>query len=324
MAYTQEIEQSLKYLKSTQAFKSLQADAYWPKWDSPWWHMLLLHEMGLTNEIPECVVEAYVSSINRIPLKIFPIYPEDIPAGVDPARGSPCHCQLGHVYQVLAAKGVDVDTEVNWLRPWFLKYQMADGGLNCDEAAYLVKDEVPSSMVGTIPIFEAVLHHTNRQWTAEEELFLKKGAEFLMKRQLMLGSDTKYNAIEQESAKEWMLLCFPRFYFYDVLRGLNALLHWSKKTGSVIPYESIKTVVAYMQTTFPDGEVKTGRQAFVGSGSRNQLPDGQWKWHPQAVEFPLMSKVSAVGQISPFLTKQWKESQQLLNEINLKTEHGTI
>ncbi|AGH96685.1 hypothetical protein [Pseudobdellovibrio exovorus] len=317
MNYQQELEQSLNYLKSPQAIKSLQADAYWPKWDSSWWHMLLLHEMGLTHEIPETVVESYIAAINRIPVKIFPIYPEDMPAGVDLARGSPCHCQLGHVYQVLAARGVDVDSEVNWLRPWFLKYQMADGGLNCDEGAYREKEEVPSSMVGTIPIFEAVLFHTNRQWTSEEEVFLKKGADFLIKRQLMLGSETKYNASERESAKEWMQLCFPRFYFYDVLRGLHALLHWSKKTGSAIPYESIKTVVRHLQTQFKDAEMQIGRQAYLGSGSRNQLPNGDWKWHPEAVSFPLMSKVSAVGQASPFLTKQWKESQQILSELKL-------
>ena len=50
-----------------------------------------------------------LESLNRIPLKIFPIHPEDTPPGTDPYRGSPCHCQLGNVYQLLSAWGLNVD-----------------------------------------------------------------------------------------------------------------------------------------------------------------------------------------------------------------------
>ena len=83
-----------------------------------------------------------------------------LPEGVDPHRGYPCHCQLGNVYQVLAAYGLDVDKKLPWIRPWFLRYQMADGGLNCDNDAYLATSECPSSMVGTIAAFEAVLRES--------------------------------------------------------------------------------------------------------------------------------------------------------------------
>ena len=160
---------SLDYLGSHRALQSLDADPYWPKWDSPWWHMLLLHEMGRTRQIPKSVIERYVDALDKFPLKIFPVHPGEMPAGLDPYRDTLCHCYLGNVYQVLAAWGIDVDSELPWVRPWFLRYQMADGGLNCDNAAYLVKNEIPSSMVGTIAAFEAVLLHTQRPWNAEEE-----------------------------------------------------------------------------------------------------------------------------------------------------------
>jgi hypothetical protein len=102
-AFISEIgHQSVRYLESDVALRSVEADPYWPKWDSPWWHMLLLHEMGETHRIPSRLIESYIASLNRIPLKIFPIHPEDMPTGIDPYRGSPCHCQLGNVYQVLA------------------------------------------------------------------------------------------------------------------------------------------------------------------------------------------------------------------------------
>ncbi len=162
LTYEAEIKQSIDYLSSEFALQTVDADAYWPKWNSPWWHMLLLHEMGETKQIPERMIARYVASLNRIPLKIFPIHPEDMPEGLDPYRGSPCHCQVGNAYQVLAAWGLDVDKELPWMRPWFLRYQMPDGGLNCDNEAYLVKDECPSSMVGTIAAFEAVLLYTKK------------------------------------------------------------------------------------------------------------------------------------------------------------------
>ena len=86
-----EIEDSLTFLGSDEALKMLEADPYWPKWHSPWWHMLLLHEMGETKKIPQKTIDAFIKSMNKYPLKIFPIQPEDMPEGIDPYRGTPCH-----------------------------------------------------------------------------------------------------------------------------------------------------------------------------------------------------------------------------------------
>lgn len=310
-----EIQQSVDYLNSDAALKTIAADAYWPKWNSPWWHMLLLHEMGETHQIPETIVEAYVASLNRIPLKIFPIHAHEMPEGVDPYRGSPCHCQVGNVYQVLAKRGVNVDQELPWMRPWFLRYQMSDGGLNCDNDAYLVKDEVPSSMVGTIACFEAILLFTKRPWTTEEKLFLDRGAQFLMKRKLMLGSDTKHNASERESAKTWAKLCFPRYYLYDVLRGLNALTLWAEKTEQMLPKAAIQDAVESIQSQFPSGNIRIGRHAFEGAGTILQNENGEWIRRQPASFFPLLHNVSEIGSVSPFLSKQWSEVLKRLPNI---------
>lgn len=314
--FLNEIENSVQYLNSDQAIKTVTADAYWPKWNSPWWHMLLLHEMGETHQIPESIVDAYVTSLNRIPLKIFPIHQHEMPESVDPYRGSPCHCQVGNVYQVLAKRGVDVDQELPWIRPWFLRYQMADGGLNCDNEAYLVQDEVPSSMVGTIAAFEAVLLYTPRAWTSEENLFLEKGANFLMNRKLMLGSDTKHNASERESAKDWVKLCFPRYYLYDVLRGLNALTLWAEKAEKPLPKVAIQDAVDLIQKQFPTGEVRIGRHSFEGAGTILQNESGEWIRRQPAALSPLLVKVSEIGSVSPFLSKQWSEVSTRLSIVN--------
>ena len=310
--YAASIAEALRYLNSEAALTAIGNDSYWPKWNSPWWHMLLLHEMGLTRDIPQRLMLEYVEEIKRTPLKIFPIHPGELPEGIDPFRGTPCHCQLGNAYQVMAEWGIDMDGELPWIRPWFLKYQMADGGFNCDNGAYLVQGECPSSMVGTIAAFEAVLLYTRRPWTDEEREFLTRGAEFLSTRKLMLGSATKHNAEERNDESKWLRLCFPRFYLYDVLRGLNALLLWSEKTGSPLKPDAISGVVNHLANSFPDGQVRTGRTSYDGITTMLQNSEGDWIRKQPATMFPLLQAVSTVGQVSPFLSQQWAQLRDKL------------
>ena len=306
MQFSAALESSIHYLRSEEARRSLAADPYWPKWHSPWWHMLLLHEMGETARIPPECIRQFVAAVSKYPVKIFPIQPSDMPAGVDPYRGCPCHCQLGNVYQVLAAAGVNVDLELPWIRPWLLAYQMADGGMNCDNEAYLVQGECPSSMVGTIAAFEAILLYTPRPWTREEEIFLDKAAHFLMDRKLMYGSQTKHNAAEREEARAWIKPCFPRFYLYDILRGLNALTLWAEKRKQELAPEAIREALSYLQEHFPDGSIQNERHSYESVGTLLQN-EHEWKWQKSATFFPLLQEVSALGATSPFLTKQWQQ-----------------
>src|SRR5262249_27154185 len=125
------IADSVRYLGSDAALRSIEADTYWPKWDSPWWHMLLLWELGEAPRIPARAVRAMVDGLNALPLHIFPIHEHEWPPGLDRHRHSSCHCALGSMAQVLGACGVDVDRELPWIKPWFTRYQMRDGGLNC-------------------------------------------------------------------------------------------------------------------------------------------------------------------------------------------------
>src|SRR5687767_8830034 len=147
------LDDTLRSLESPEAEASIARSAYWPKWDSPWWRMLLLHELGLSARIPDRSVRAMTRAMQQLP-QVFPSAVEDVPAGVDPSD-IPCHCQLGCMYPVLAAAGVDVDRELPWIRPWFVRYQLPDGGLNCDEAAY-ARPVPRSSFLSTLPPLEAI------------------------------------------------------------------------------------------------------------------------------------------------------------------------
>src|SRR5687768_12234609 len=126
------ISSLLRYLASDEAQAAIDANVYWPKWNSPWWHFTLLNEMGLAKQIPERAIRKMVEGLSTFPVKIFPIHPGDCPPGMDPVLDTQCHCGNGNIYQALFAWGVDVDRELPWLRSWFLRYQLPDGGLNCD------------------------------------------------------------------------------------------------------------------------------------------------------------------------------------------------
>jgi hypothetical protein len=312
---TQDIEaaiaDSVTYLGSEAAQRSIDGDVYWPKWDAPWWHMVLLYELGEARRIPDRVVDKMIAGLNAVPVKIFPFRPEDAP-GLNILRDCPCHCALGSMYQVLAACGVDVDGQLPWIKQWLFRYQMTDGGLSCDPSAYLVEDECPSSMVGTVAPFEAMLLG---RWTDEQRGFVERAAGFLIGRELRLGSPTVHNADERRAASSWLLPCFPRFYLYDVLRGLAALVRWAERSEHVIPQRAVATVIEHLVTAFPDGVVRRGRQSFATCPTTwRKGDDGAWQ-HVATGRSPLLDATSEIGAPSAALTRQWSMTRRTLDEL---------
>lgn len=316
-AVAQGIEHSVAYLASDDARQSVELDPYWPKWNSPWWHMLLLHELGESARIPAPIAAAMVASIDRL-LHIFPIEPSDAP-GADPQRDIACHCALGSMVQVLTACGIDVDRALPWIKPWFIRYQMADGGLNCDDAAYRQTRECASSMVGTVGPFEAMLLGTT--WSSKERAFVDRGASFLIERALVHGSPTVHNASERESAPAWQALTFPRFYMYDVLRGLAALVRWAERADTPLPRAAVKGVADELVTRFPDGVVRVERDGLAGYTTILPTADRSPSPRAPASSFPLLAAVSVIGEPSEALTRQWSEARRALLRLE-SAGHG--
>ncbi len=310
------IEASVDYLGSAEGLAVLEASPYWPKWDQPWWHMLLLHEMGETARIPAVAIQALIDSLNRTPIKIFPINPGEMPDDADPWRDTACHCQLGNVYRVLDGWGVDVEAALPWVDQWFLRYQMADGGLNCDEAAYRVADECPSSMVGTIAAFEALTARHRSPWSADERTFLQKAAQFMIERRLVLGSASRHNAAERIAAQNWTSLCFPRFYQYDVLRGLSALAVWAERSGEPIPRAVVEPILADLDRRFADGDVRPERLSCVGHGTISRRADGSWDhtMRPPS-SFALLDLVRNQNDVSPYLSQEFAATKARLMRL---------
>jgi hypothetical protein len=311
------LQASLAYLESDAAMRSIATNVYWPKWDSPWWQMTLLHEMGLAREIPQRAVHRMVSALQAFPLKIFPIHASDNPSGLDLGPDSMCHCAIGNMAQTLAAAGVDLDESLPWMREWLAHYQLPDGGHSCDNAVYgldpaELRAHPPSSLVGTIATLEALLLHTPRALTPTEESVLDRGARFLLSRELRLGSRSPHNADERDDENDWLRVAFPRFYFYDVLRGLHLVLEWAERREQRFDRAAIETVVASLETRFGRGPVRIERHAYGGTGTRKQDASRRWIRGHSATVFPLLEEVSGIGRVSPELSAQWRRCRELL------------
>lgn len=297
------LQKTLDYLAGDAARESLLRDPYWPKWDSPWWHALLLHEMGLTHRIPTIAIERLLTAMNTHYLKIFPVAAEEVPTGLDPYRQVLCHCALGSMEQILSAAGVDVEKELPWVRPWFLKYQLPDGGLNCDEQAYTGSRK--SSPLSTIPVLEAVLFHTKRPFTDEELVFLDRGAEYFLKRGLLRRS-TDGAVIDPE----WLEIKFPRFYEYDFFRGYRLVAHWAKLRDRKISEKLRDEVRTLLQPHLRDDQIVLKRLHLVDPRSYNPSADGSWAWG-DSKSFPLMEEVSGKDKVCEELTRQYQELKSL-------------
>jgi hypothetical protein len=304
------VSKSIEYLSSPAALASIEADPYWPKWDAPWWHMSVLFEMGLADKIPKKTAKQLLDEVAATHLPYF--FKAEAPKNKTAKQDAPCPCAFGNIYQILNATGLDVDAALPWARGWFVKYQMGDGGLSCDEGAYHA-DAKASSMVGTISPLEAMLSVS--ELTSAEENFLNLGAKCMLDRKLMLGSISQFNAEEKLDEADWIKPCFPRLYFYDVIRGLNFIVRWSERLKRPIPELSITPVIEQIFNKFPNGKILIERHSYEDVGTKKMDIDGKWERGFSATRFALLSEVSAIGSESPFLTKCWNETLILLSSL---------
>lgn len=271
--------------------------------------------MGEASQIPRPLAEHLLAEIQRTHLPYF--FTHEFPANRECFHEAPCPCALGNIYQVLQAAGLEVDQILPWARSWFLRYELPDGGLNCDEGAYTCGETHVSSMVGTLAPLEAILGAL-RGWTPEEIRFLDRGAQLLLKRELRIGSPSQFNAEEREDEADWLKLSFPRFYFYDVLRGLTFVLRWAEMRQQAISAASIQWVVRHLEYSAAEtGGLCVERHAFAKIGTKQPNATGQWeRGHPETY-FPLLEEVSQLGRHSPYLTAQWTDARARLERLRL-------
>lgn len=304
------VEQSVEYLHCDQARIAMEQNTYWPKWDGPWWQMQVLHELGLTKLIPSERIEQVLEAFETYYLHDFPFKLDDVPEGVDPLNQVICHCQMGCTEQLLTAYGIDICKRLPWVASWYERYQLPDGGLNCDESVY-TREAPKSSVVSTVPVLEAILKRpmTAFSKTGESDI-LKRGAQYLINRKLFRSASTG-EIIDQR----WTELCFPRFYFYDILRGLSFLLEWSLQQQEPLPATAILEAVKIIDSQNPGGDVRIRRSSWKDSGTRAwDAKTSAWVRKPEA-SYPLLDKLSAAGQISKPLAQEWNRAKANLKSL---------
>lgn len=298
---------SAAYLGSPKALDSLARDPYWPKWDSPWWHMTLLWELGRADAVPKEAAEAMLAAIESKYVKFFPNPRESMPPGKDYHRDGLCHCSLGNIYQTLSACGLDLDHRAPWMRAWFLHYQLPDGGLNCDEQAYAKGGSGSSSIQSTLPALEAVLAKGS-PLTPSEEHFVDAGAEYLLERRLAFRKKDG-----QLMDPRFLDVGFPRFYDYDVLRGLAFISEWARLRRKLVPRRAVAWIFDSLDERFPDARVRLEKEGLSATeGTLAPKEDGTWHRVPKASSFPLLDAVRKVGAPCEPLTAQWERVKKVL------------
>ena len=68
-----EIDNTAAWLASDEAMAQITRDPYWPKWDNPWWRMLLLFELGEAERIPLVAALHLARTLDQKVLHHFPI-----------------------------------------------------------------------------------------------------------------------------------------------------------------------------------------------------------------------------------------------------------
>ncbi|MHC0038709.1 hypothetical protein [Pseudoneobacillus sp. C159] len=290
------IEDSIKFLESYPDLPIERSGTSRRKWDGFWWHMATLYEMGEVKLIPKSAIAKAKYILEAQTWPIFIKSDEDQPSTeIDNMKMDCCHCELAVFYMILMDYGCDLDKELPWIREWFLKHQLPDGGLNCEPDAYTHSNK--SSIISTLPPLEAILWYTNRNFTKEEALFLDQGAGYLIEHRLVYSKQTG-----EIIDKEWLKPCFPRFFEYDILRGMSFLVEWSRRRNKPLPADLLREGIQLLDSHVEATGIRVGRQVFD--------PMGPWGGHT----FVLLEAVSGIGHVSPFLNKQFNGIRSQLNQ----------
>ena len=97
---------------------------------------------------------------------------------------------------------------------------------------------------------------------------------------------------------------FPRFFEYDILRGLAYLVEWSKRRNKPLPRAVIAEGLERLGSYIGGDGVMLGRHVNARAGD----------WHGRT--FPLLKSVKRVGRMSPYLSEQLNRVQQAAQEAD--------
>lgn len=293
-------------LNDGNCFNELKIDPYWPKWKTGWWKALVLFETGHFSLISKGFVESLWEIADAHYIHFFPLEEKELPEHCNPYRNIICHCALGTLVKFACAKKIDLRNEYSWVYDWFLTYQLVDGGYNCDEQAYTKSKK--SSILSTIVMLEAALLWFELTKDKKLAAVLEKGAEYFVKHKIFRS----LSGIVIDS--NWLNLTFPRFYEFDILRGLQFLVNYSNFFPDTIPNSAIEETISLLKKKEDaDGNLKTERLFHKEEGTLDFI-DGEWRFIKQVYSFPVLDNLPQINDLNPYLTKEWDMCKKWINE----------
>jgi hypothetical protein len=294
------VSESLAFLRSQEALAMIERDPYWPKWNNPWWHALLLCELDCSALISREFFRHYSSKVNKHYLHFFPFTLEAVPVGRNPRSVVACHCYLGSFFKMHQLVKPDYPP-LEWIVPWFKRYQNEDGGLNCDEEKYL-KPSPTSSFLSTVACLEGMLTFEKGILAEDEDAldFLDRGVTYLLERKLLRSKRTG-EIIDEK----WLQPAFPRFYSYDILRGLSLVTSWALKRGRKLSRQLIEEALELVAQQVGEAGLVPRRSHVAEMKTLLPLPNGEFEEDVSAGRFSLLDFVDRVGEPSLPLTQEW-------------------
>ena len=241
-------------IQSEKARLMIERDVYWPKWDSPWWYILLLEETGRLAEVPVDVFKELLTCADRQYLKVFPVREEDVDGPVNGYTEVMCFCFFGSRMKLASKLDFDVFAHVPWAKTWLTRYQLPDGGYNCDESAYTGSGK--SSLISTVVMLEGMVEYS--KYTKDTESLavnMQKAVSYLLKHQVFMST-----AGREIPDVEWDKIIFPRFYEYDFSRGLEAILDFLLLTGKKVRGVAVEQALALLRKKTDSGLAHSEKQ----------------------------------------------------------------
>ncbi|MEZ0371804.1 MAG: hypothetical protein ACAI44_22120 [Candidatus Sericytochromatia bacterium] len=281
-------------------------DPYWPKWDNQWWRLTLLLELG--EPLPEALAEAFATRLEQHYLHHFPLIESELPAGCDPYGQILCHCALGTAARILLAGGIDVWARLPWLYDWLFRYQQADGGYNCDEQAYTGSHK--SSLVSTLPVLEALLaSRLQADFTAAERDLLGRGVDYLLAHHLY---QRRGGGIIEAA---WLQPLFPRFYEYDILRGLSLVIRASLALRRPLAWPALAEAFQQLEDQLEAGRLQPQAWYLGEQKTLRPGPEGWIRSQPVSL-FPLLEQAIRPEIGREYITREWNILCRRLDELN--------
>jgi hypothetical protein len=242
-----ELDEIKEILADDQAKMMIERDVYWPKWDSPWWYFQLLEETERLEDVPVETFKELLMVADRQFIHYFPVEDDEFPENLNPYTEIMDFCSLGSLMRLSARLDFDPFAWLPWAKKWINKYQLTDGGYNCDETAH--SGSRKSSIISTTIMLEGMLAYV-KNFENYHELGenIEKAVSYLLKHHIYLNSKG-----EKIEGTDWEKIIFPRFCEYDFSRGLEAVLDFVLISGKKVRRRNLEKAISLLKEKFDSG-----------------------------------------------------------------------